>query len=53
MGSYKIQAIAKNGLLTMEIANCPAPICMSCQIDKQRRVSVSKNGRGSPSKKIM
>ena len=51
MGFHKIQAMARNGLLPKEIANCPIPVCGSCQIGKQRRASVSKNGGGSSLKK--
>ena len=47
MGFHKIQSMARNGLLPKDIANCPIPVCGSCQIGKQKRNSVSTNGGGS------
>ena len=43
--------MARNGLLPKEIANCPMPTCGSCQIGKQKRASVTKNGGGNSLKK--
>ena len=51
MGFHKIQAIARQGLLPKDITTCPIPICGSCQIGKQKRAPVSKNGGGSSLKK--